>query len=138
MMKKRKKRESFAEKYGIKELFTKRLVFAAFMLPTVINLFIFSIFIKEGRPFVLGCGAALAVYFLITFAFEIKTERWTVFTLLAVGAFSILVSLFFILTYKLYAFLALLAIELLIALILTLLRNKLPRGKAADADEIKF
>lgn len=126
MMKKRKKRESFAEKYGIGDLFTKRLVFAAFMLPTVINLFIFSIFIKEGRPFVLGCGAALAVYFLITFAFEIKTERWTVFTLLAVGAFSILVSLFFILTYKLYYLWILLAIELAVALALIILRERLP------------
>lgn len=127
MMKKRKKRESFAEKYGIGDLFTKRLVFAAFMLPTVINLFIFSIFIKEGRPFVLGCGAALAVYFLITFAFEIKTERWTVFTLLAVGAFSILVSLFFILTYKLYYLRILLAIELAVALALIIIRKRLPR-----------
>ena len=134
MMKKRKKRESFAEKYGIGDLFTKRLVFAAFMLPTVINLFIFSIFIKEGRPFVLGCGAALAVYFLITFASEIKTERWTVFTLLAVGAFSLLVSLFFILTYKLYAFIALLAIELAVAVILTLIRDRLPR-KESDSEE---
>ena len=134
MMKNRKKRESFAEKYGIGDLFTKRLVFAAFMLPTVINLFIFSIFIKEGRPFVLGCGAALAVYFLITFASEIKTERWTVFTLLAVGAFSLLVSLFFILAYKLYAFIALLAIELAVAVILTLIRDRLPR-KESDSEE---
>lgn len=127
MMKKRKKRESFAEKYGIGDLFTKRLVFAAFMLPTVINLFIFSIFIKEGRPFVLGCAAALAVYFLITFASEIKTERWTVFTLLAVGAFSLLVSLFFILAYKLYYLWILLAIELAAALALIILRKRLPR-----------
>ena len=126
MMKKRKKRESFAEKYGIGDLFTKRLVFAAFMLPTVINLFIFSIFIKEGRPFVLGCGAALAVYFLITFAFEIKTERWTVFTLLAVGAFSLLVSLFFILAYKLHYLWILLAIEFAAALALIILRERLP------------
>ena len=69
------------------------------------------------------------MYFLITFAFEIKTERWTVFTLLAVAAFSILISLFFILAYKLYAFFALLATELVIALILTLLRDRLPRRK---------
>ena len=124
---KKRKRESFAEKYGVKDIFVRRLVFAAFMLPAVINLFLFSIFITEGRAFVLGCGAALAVYFLITVAFDIKTEIWTVFTLLAVAAFSILISVFFILAYKLYAFFALLATELVIALILTLLRDRLPR-----------
>ena len=124
-----------AEKFRVDDLFVKRLVFSAFMLPTVINLFLFSALINEGREFVLGCAAVFAVYFVITFAFEIKTERWTVFTLLAVAVLSILISLFFILAYKLHELFALLGIEIAAAVILTLLRNKLPRPKDKAGDK---
>lgn len=126
-MKKKSKRKSFAEKYGVNDIFLRRLVFTVFMLPAVANLFLFSLFIDEGRGFVLGCGAALAIYFVITLLFEIKTERWTVFTLIAVATLSILVSLFFIMAYKLYLFLIVFAIELIIAIALILMNDKLPR-----------
>ena len=131
MMKKRLR--SLAERFSVRDIFTRRLVFTVFTLPTVINLFIFALLIGEGRGFVLGCAAAFTLYFLITVFFEIKTERWTVFTLIAGAALSILVSIFFILAYKLYALIALLAVELAAAIVLTLIRNKLPR-KESDED----
>ena len=122
---KKRKRESFSEKYGVRDIFVRRIVFASCMLPAVINLFLFSIFISEGRSFVLGCAAAFTVYFLITFFFDIKTERWTVFTLMAVAALSILISLFFILAYKLYAFLLLLVAEITFSMLAVIFRNTL-------------
>ena len=129
----KKRLRSLAERFSVRDIFTRRLVFTVFTLPTVINLFIFALLIGEGRGFVLGCAAAFTLYFLITVFFEIKTERWTVFTLIAGAALSILVSIFFILAYKLYALIALLAVELAAAAVLTLIRNKLPR-KESDED----
>ena len=129
----KKRLRSLAERFSVRDIFTRRLVFTVFTLPTVINLFIFALLIGEGRGFVLGCAAAFTLYFLITVFFEIKTERWTVFTLIAGAALSILVSIFFILAYKLYALIALLAVELAAAIVLTLIRNKLPR-KESDED----
>ena len=129
----KKRLRSLAERFSVRDIFTRRLVFTVFTLPTVINLFIFALLIGEGRGFVLGCAAAFTLYFLITVFFEIKTERWTVFTLIAGAALSILVSIFFILAYKLYALIALLAVELAAATVLTLIRNKLPR-KESDED----
>ena len=129
----KKRLRSLAERFSVRDIFTRRLVFTVFTLPTVINLFIFALLIGEGRGFVLGCAAVFTLYFLITVFFEIKTERWTVFTLIAGAALSILVSIFFILAYKLYALIALLAVELAAAAVLTLIRNKLPR-KESDED----
>lgn len=129
----KKRLRSLAERFSVRDIFTRRLVFTVFTLPTVINLFIFALLIDEGGSFVLGCAAAFTLYFLITVFFEIKTERWTVFTLIAGAALSILVSIFFILAYKLYALIALLAVELAAATVLTLIRNKLPR-KESDED----
>lgn len=128
----KKRIRSFAEKFSVRDVFIRRLVFAALTAPTVINLWLFSALIDEGRGFVIGCAAVFTLYFLVTLLFEIKTERWTVFTFAAVAALSILVSLFFILAYKLYPTLALLGIELAAAVILILIRNKLPRGKERD------
>ena len=129
----KKRLRSLAERFSVRDIFTRRLVFTVFTLPTVINLFIFALLIGEGRGFVLGCAAVFTLYFLITVFFEIKTERWTVFTLIAGAALSILVSIFFILAYKLYALTFLLAVELAAAVVLTLIRNKLPR-KESDED----
>ena len=128
----KKRLKSLAEKFSVRDIFTRRLVFTVFTLPTVINLFIFALFVGEGVGFVLGCAAAFTIYFLITVFFEIKTERWTVFTLIASAALSILVSIFFILAYKLYVLAALLGIELTAAIVLTLLRNKLPRKESEE------
>lgn len=128
----KKRLRSLAERFSVRDIFTRRLVFTVFTLPTVINLFIFALLISEGRGFVLGCAAAFTLYFLITVFFEIKTERWTVFTLIAGAALSILVSIFFILAYKLYALIALLAVELAAAIVLTLIRNKLPRKESEE------
>lgn len=129
----KKRLRSLAERFSVRDIFTRRLVFTVFTLPTVINLFIFALLIGEGKGFVLGCAAVFTLYFLITVFFEIKTERWTVFTLIAGAALSILVSIFFILAYKLYALTLLLAVELAAAAVLTLIRNKLPR-KESDED----
>ena len=122
----KKRFSALAEKWRVRDLFTRRLVFAVFAIPAIINLLLFTIFIGEGRGFVLGCAAVFALYFLITFFFEIKTEKWTVLTLVANALFSTLLSAFFILAYKLHYFWILLAIELAAALSLIILRERLP------------
>ena len=130
----KKRLSGLADKWRVRDLFTRRLVFSVFALPALINLLLFALIISEGRGFVLGCAGVYAFYFTLNFFFEIKTEKWTVLTLVANALFAILISMFFILAYKLHYLWPLLALEITAAIFLTVIRKRFPHKDSDDEE----
>ncbi len=103
----------------------RRLCFALSVLPTVFNLFMYALFIKEIRVLLLVLAGIAAVFFALVFFFEIKDGEWSVLSLAASALISLLTSLFFPLAYKIYIWLTVIAIELAGMILIYIYKNKI-------------
>ena len=102
----------------------RRLVFALSTLPTVLNLLIYSLLIKEIRVLLLVFSAVAAVYFLLVFFFEIKDGEWSILALFSNSLVSLLTSIFGPLAYKIYLWFAIIALELVGMILLFIFRDR--------------
>lgn len=121
----KKKYTSLLERFDTMEKDKKRIVFALSTLPTVFNLLIYALLIKELRVFLLICAGVFAAYFALVFFFEIKDGEWSVFALAGNALVSLLVSVFFPLAYKIYLWFIAIAIELAVVIILYIFRERI-------------
>ena len=123
--KRNNKKERFVSRFDTMEIPKKKLVFALSTLPTVLNLLLYALLIKELRVFLLICAGVFAAYFALVFFFEIKDGEWSVFALFGNALVSLLISVFFPLAYKLYFWFAVIALEISGAILVYIFRNKL-------------
>ncbi|MBQ3016619.1 MAG: hypothetical protein IJD79_07560 [Clostridia bacterium] len=121
----KKRYTSLVERFDTMEKGRKRLVFALSTLPTVLNLLIYALLIKELRVFLLICAGVLAAYFALVFFFEIKDGEWSVFALAGNALVSLLVSVFFPLAYKIYLWFIVIAIELAGVILIYIFRERI-------------
>lgn len=123
--KRNNKKERFVSRFDTMEIPKKKLVFALSTLPTVLNLLLYALLIKELRVFLLICAGVFAAYFALVFFFEIKDGEWSVFALFGNCLVSLLISVFFPLAYKLYFWFIVIALEIAGAILVYIFRERI-------------
>ncbi len=123
--KRNNKKERFVSRFDTMEIPKKKLVFALSTLPTVFNLLIYALMIKELRAFLFICAGVFAAYFALAFFFEIKDGEWSVFALIGNALVSVLVSAFFPLAYKIYLWFIAIAFELVGVILIYIFRERI-------------
>ena len=125
LKKRNNKKERFVSRFDTMEIPKKKLVFALSTLPTVLNLLLYALSIKEQRVFLLICAGVFAAYFALVFFFEIKDGEWSVFALFGNALVSVLISVFFPLAYKTYLWFIAIAIELAGVILIYIFRERI-------------
>ena len=103
----------------------RRLCFALSVLPTVFNLLLYSLVIKEIRVLLLVLAGIAAVCFALVFFFEIRDGEWSILSLASCTLISFLISIFFPLAYKIYLCLIAIALEVPAMILIYVFRDKI-------------